>query len=66
MNELTELGHKRRQYLELTKLFFYEIQTGKTLDELSELKSRIDVLLVEINQLEKDLNISKNNNDLRP
>jgi hypothetical protein len=57
MNELTHLSNLRKQYSELLKLFFYEIQNGKQLQELSELKLQIDAARLEIERLEKDLNI---------
>jgi hypothetical protein len=64
MDKLTHLASLRKQYLELTKLFFYEIQKGRSVTDVSDLKNRIDSLLVEINHLEKELNINHHNTDL--
>lgn len=58
MDKITQLTFLRKQYLELTRLFFYEIQKGRSVADLSDLKNRIDSLLVEISLLEKELNIN--------
>jgi len=60
MEDLTDL---RKRYLELSKLFLYEVQKGKTLKELVDLQSEIDETLVAIDRLEKELNISQSNPD---
>jgi uncharacterized small protein (DUF1192 family) len=63
MDKLTRLSFLRKQYLELTKLFFYEIQKGRSLQEVGELKQTIDATLVEINHLEAALNLKKEDNN---
>lgn len=59
MDELTHLSFLRKHYSELLKLFFYEIQQGKQLSEVEELKKQIETARIEIELLEKRLNIHK-------
>ena len=60
MDKLTELTLLRRRYLELTRIFFFELQNGRTLEDLSETRERIDSLLVDINHIETELNLKAN------
>ena len=59
MDELTKLTFARKHYNELLKLFFYEIQAGKQLDELTELQRQIDLTRLEVQRLEAELDIQK-------
>jgi len=63
MNELTHLTFLRKHNLELTKLFFYEIQKGKHLSEFADLKQQIDDTIAEIKRLEKELSIRDTTDD---
>ncbi|HEX6914224.1 MAG TPA: hypothetical protein VF145_03230 [Chitinophagaceae bacterium] len=61
MNKLEDLRTLRNQYIQLTKLFFLELQRGGSAEDLADLRSRIDALIVEINHLEHELNIHNGN-----
>jgi hypothetical protein len=53
----SSIATRYTDYSELLKGFFYEIQKGKQLPELSELQNEIDSVRLEIHKLEKELNI---------
>jgi hypothetical protein len=47
------ISELRNKHLELTKLFFYEIQKGRPLSELNDIKNSIDETLNQIKELEE-------------
>jgi hypothetical protein len=55
-NEL--LINRRNLYLTITKLYFAELHKGAPIEALNNLKARIDTLILEINDLERDLGIT--------
>lgn len=58
MNELAELTELKRKYFQLSITFFSELDNGRSLDELSNLKAQINSILIKIHDLDKKLNIS--------
>jgi hypothetical protein len=58
MDKQDTLNNLRKQYHNLAKLYFAELQKGAPIEPLNYLKNRMDVLIGEINELEKELNIS--------
>lgn len=52
MDQLTYLSERRKQYLELAKLYFHEVQKGSPLTGLTFLKQKLDGLQIEITKLE--------------
>jgi hypothetical protein len=59
MNELAHLTFLRKHYSELLKLFFYEIEKGKQLSELTGLQAEVERIRLEIQGIEKELNIDR-------
>jgi hypothetical protein len=54
------ISELRSKYLELTKLFFYEIQKGRSLSELTDIKNSIDEVLLHIKELETKMEEGSN------
>lgn len=52
MSDLTDLSILRNQYLELARLYFSEVQSGKAPEELDNLKAQMAATLEEIKQRE--------------
>jgi hypothetical protein len=53
MNKPELLDNRRKLYLTLTKLYFAELHKGSSLEALNSLKEKIDILIREINDLER-------------
>lgn len=66
MNNLDHLTFLRKHYMKLTKIFFYQIESGKTVQELKELKDQIDSALAEIHRLETEFKMNADNDKLVP
>jgi hypothetical protein len=53
MADLSLIADLRKRYIDLTKQFFQEIDSGKSLDDLHDLQHEIEQLMMQMDALEK-------------